>query len=661
MKARASAVFVGRVRELGEFGRALDAARAGSGVTVLVAGEAGIGKTRLASELASRARDAGFEVLLGRSIDLVGAELPYQPFVEALRPLGEPWRVDGQTRGSQLRVFQDTLALLTDRAVAAPLLLVLEDLHWADTSTLDLVVFLAHNLHDRPVVLLATCRADEPASAERVRRLADGVRRSGSALVLEVGPLQHDELTALLEARADSSLPATLTDVIVARSEGNPFFAEELLAAAGDRGGELPRRLRDVLLQRVAGLDRGTQSILRLASAAGRDVAYPLLHAVTELAEPDVRESLRRAVEHGVFVADQAGGSFRFRHALLAEAVYATILPGEREELHACLAAELARGGAASAAELAPHWAAAGRATEALAASVQAARETEAVFAPAEALAHLERALVLWDAVPAAAELARLDLAELCFWAAELASQTGAAPRAVELARRAIELVGDSDRLRAALLYERLGRYQFRERRRRDFPRRFGARRRAGTGTSAFRGARTGARGARGRPASDLALRGVARALRASARTRARGRRASGRTAGAPGARQRSRLSRPHRGGPRAGARGPAARRGPWRSPRSAPSLRHAHRRADDGGSAGGVGAAGSGGPRCHAWLRDRPDRARRELDRGAARHRRVGQGGERQRTGASLDHRQLPAHAPRAPRRRRARPRRLR
>jgi DNA-binding CsgD family transcriptional regulator/tetratricopeptide (TPR) repeat protein len=461
MEAPAIEVFVGRGRELGELGRTLDAARAGSGVTVLVAGEAGIGKTRLASELASHARDAGFEVLLGRSIDLVGAELPYQPFVEALRPLGEPWRVDGQTPGSQLRVFQDSLALLTERAAAAPLLLVLEDLHWADTSTLDLVVFLAHNLDTRPVLLLATCRADEPASAERVRRLADGVGRSGSALVLELGPLEHGELTALLAARAEGPLPAALTDAIVARSEGNPFFAEELLAAAGDRGGELPRRLRDLLLQRVAGLDRGTQSILRLASAAGRDVAYPLLRAVTELPEPDVRESLRRAVERGVLVADQASGSFRFRHALLAEAVYATILPGEREELHACLAAELARGGAASAAELASHWAAAGRATEALAASVQAARETEAVFAPAEALAHLERALVLWDAVPAAAELARLDLAELCAWVAELASQTGAAPRAVQLARRAVELVGDGDRLRVGLLYERLGRYLF--------------------------------------------------------------------------------------------------------------------------------------------------------------------------------------------------------
>jgi predicted ATPase len=243
MEAPASEVFVGRGREFGQLERALDATRAGSGTTALVTGEAGIGKTRLASELAARTRDAGFEVLLGRSIDLVGTELPYQPFVEALRPLGAFPQVDGQAAGSQLRVFQETLALLFDRAAAAPLLLVLEDLHWADTSTLDLVVFLAHNLDDRRVLLLATYRADELSSAERVRRLADGVRRSGSALVLELGPLEHEELTALLAARADAPLPAALTDAIVARSEGNPFFAEELLAAAGDQHAALPRRL----------------------------------------------------------------------------------------------------------------------------------------------------------------------------------------------------------------------------------------------------------------------------------------------------------------------------------------------------------------------------------------------------------------------------------
>jgi predicted ATPase len=318
MEAAAGEIFVGRVGELGQLERALDATRAGSGATALVAGDAGIGKTRLASELAARARDAGFEVLLGRSIDLVGTELPYQPFVEALRPLGGLPQVDGQTAGSQLRLFQETLALLFDRAAAAPVLLVLEDLHWADTSTLDLVVFLAHNLHDRQVVLLGTYRADELASAERVRRLADGVRRSGSALLVELGPLDREQLTALLEAHADAPLPAAVVDAIVARAEGNPFFAEELLAAAGDQGGALPRGLRDLLLQRVTGLDPAAQGLLRVAAAAGRDVGYPLLRAAAALPEPQVRESLRQAVEHGVLIAVQATGRFRFRHALLA-------------------------------------------------------------------------------------------------------------------------------------------------------------------------------------------------------------------------------------------------------------------------------------------------------------------------------------------------------
>ncbi len=158
-------------------------------------------------------------------------------------------------------------------------------------------------------------------------------------------------------------------------------------------------------------------------------------------------------------MAEQPSGSFRFRHALLAEAIYATVLPGEREELHARLADELARSDAAAPAELAPHWAAAGRTTEALVASVEAARQAESVFGLAEALVHLERALALWTAVRDAPERAGLDLAQLCSWAAELASQTGAAPLAVELIQRAIALVGDEDPIRAALLLERLGRY----------------------------------------------------------------------------------------------------------------------------------------------------------------------------------------------------------
>jgi pimeloyl-ACP methyl ester carboxylesterase/tetratricopeptide (TPR) repeat protein len=435
---------VGRAAELEQLERALARARSGSGSTVLVAGDAGIGKTRLASELVVRARAGGFAALAGRCLDLVGTELPYQPFVDALGALPEP------ETGSQLRLFEAVLARLAEQA---PVLVVLEDLHWADASTLDLVVFLAHHLRDRQVLLVATLRADEAASAERMQRLGEGVRRSGAALELTLGPLPPGELSALLAARGCAPAAA---GAIVARAEGNPFFAEELLA----EGGELPGRLRDLLLRRVARLDRGAKGVLRLAAAAGRDVGYPLLCAASALGEDGVREALRLAVEHGILVADQATGRFRFRHALLADAIYGTLLPGEREQVHARLAEELARGEPpVAAAELAPHWAAAGRPAEALVASVAAAREAEAVFGLAEALAHLERALRLWAAVPDAAELVGRDHAGLASWAAYQAILTGAAPRAVELCRQAIALVGDGDPVRAGLLHARLGRY----------------------------------------------------------------------------------------------------------------------------------------------------------------------------------------------------------
>jgi DNA-binding NarL/FixJ family response regulator len=340
------------------------------------------------------------------------------------------------------------LALLTEQA---PVLLVLEDVHWADPSTLDLAVYLAQNLSDRSVVLLATYRADEPSSADRIRRFAAGVRRSGAALVLELGPLDPGEMAALL-----GDAPPAVRQEIAARSEGNPFFAEELLAAAGSAGsGALPPGLRDVLLQRVARLDGVTQGVLRLAAAAGRDVDYPLLRATSLLPEGELRASLRAAVDHGVLVAEQSTGRFRFRHALLAEAVYATVLPGEREELHARLAHALEA--SATPAELAPHWATAGRRAEALVASVEAARQAQTVWALGESHAHLERALALWPEVPAAAALAQVDLAGLCAWAADVAWQAGAAPRAVELAEQAIDLDPPS----GSVLYESLGRYLF--------------------------------------------------------------------------------------------------------------------------------------------------------------------------------------------------------
>jgi DNA-binding SARP family transcriptional activator/predicted ATPase/pimeloyl-ACP methyl ester carboxylesterase len=448
---------VGRAAELDRLEGVLAVARAEHGSTILLAGEAGIGKTRLVAELATRARAAGFAVLQGRCLDLVGTELPYQPFVEALRPLGGalPF-VDGH-RSSQLRIFEETLALLGGLASDRPALLVLEDVHWADASTLDLAAYLAHSIGAHPVVLLCTYRPDEPTSQERMRRLAESAGRSGTALAVELGPLAPADVSALVEARA-AGAPRALVEAIVARSEGNPFFAEELLAAAGDEPGELPRGLRDLLLRRLARVDRRTKGVLRLASAAGRDPAYALLQAASALPEDDLRESLRRAVEQGLLVADE--DRLRFRHALLAEAVYGTLLPGEREDLHARLARELAQAEPpAAAAELAQHWAAARRPREALVASIEAAREAEAVFGLSEALGHLERAIALWADVPDAPELVGLDLPELSSWAAERALVSGAAPRAVELGQRAVGLVGDRDPVRSAVLHARLGRY----------------------------------------------------------------------------------------------------------------------------------------------------------------------------------------------------------
>ena len=459
-------------------------AAAGHGGTVLVAGDAGIGKTRLVTELGARARAAGARTLVGRCIDLIGAEVPYLPVAEAIRPLTaredvrkllgsarelhwllpemvlateHPRRRDGPPQ-SQLGLLAELLALLDAAAAADFVVLVLEDLHWADRSTLDLVALLAHNLSERRVLLVGTYRGEDPPAEQRLRRLVTGLLRAGVATRLELAPLSREEVEALLLTRGGAPLSPPLMEAIVTRSEGNPFFAEELLAAAVQGGPSLPHALRDLLLQRVAQLDRETQGVLRVAAAAGRDVAYPLLRAVADVPEGELREALRRAVEHGVLVGDQAAGSFRFRHALLAEAIYVTLLPGEREELHARLAAELARSPHQVAAELAQHWAAAGRAPEALVASVAAGREAEAVSGLAEALQHLERALELWDLVPGAAELAGLDLAALLVWTAEVADQTGAGTRAVELIRRAISLVVD-DQVRAALLHESLGRF----------------------------------------------------------------------------------------------------------------------------------------------------------------------------------------------------------
>ena len=499
--------------------------------------------------------DAGFDVFVGRSIDFAGTELPYQPFADALRRLGEPVRVEERTGDSQLRVFQDALALLTERAARAPVLLVLEDLHWADTSTLDLVVFLAHNVDERPVLLVGTYRADEPSSAERMRRVADGVRRCG-ALHLELGPLPDDELEALLAARGASPLPRVVTDAIVARAEGNPFFAQELLAAGGGPG-DVPRSLGDVLLHRVERLDASTRS-----SCAWRPPPAATSRTRCCGRPPACRRraSAPRCAER----SRRASSSWSRRGPASASATRCSprrstrrSSPGEREALHGRLADALARGGAAAPGELAPHWAAAGRTAEALSPRSTRRAQAEAVFGLAEALAHLERALDLWDTVPDAAELVGLDLPAVCARAAELASRTGAAPRAVELARRAIDVVGAGDPSRAARLHQSLARYLHESGR----PTPASPRRSARSSSCRREPDSPTARGARrARPALSCSPGASTSAGRLGAGADARPRGSARKTPSSERSlrRHRPRLSRP----PRRGARAAAARHG---------------------------------------------------------------------------------------------------
>ena len=352
--------------------------------------------------------------------------------------------------------------MLTDRAAPTPVLLVLEDLHWADTSTLDLVVFLAHNLDDRRILLLATYRADEPASAERMHRLAGGVRRSGSPCVSSSAHSSEEAMRRCSRLASDAPLPPALINAIIDRAR-----RQSVLRRGAPRRRRRPQRRATARPARPTAAARGPARPSDAEPAArgrGRRTGRRVPSAARGCAVARARRCVSRCARRW----SRASSSPIGRAAASASAMRSWRRRSTRRSCPVSARNCTLDSPTSSPAAERRHRRSSRRIgrppvdrAEALVASVEAARQAEAVFGLAEALAHLERALALWDTVPDAPELAGIDLAQLCCWAAELASQTGAAPRAVEFTQQAIELVDESDPLRVALLLQRLGRYLF--------------------------------------------------------------------------------------------------------------------------------------------------------------------------------------------------------
>ncbi len=367
---------------------------------------------------------------------------------------------------AQGRLFEVVLAVLERLAANEPVVLILEDLHWSDRSTRDLLGFLVRNVRDVAVILVLTYRSDELHRRHPLLPFLAELERSGRVERLDLVRFDRLELGAQLAAIAGPDLDPALVDSIHARSSGNPFFAEELLISARDMGSaELPPTLREVLLAHVAGLTDDAQELLRVASAAGQRVDPSLLANVTQSDSVSLYGALREAVNHQILVPEVVAGDERyaFRHALLQEAVYGDLLPGERTRLHAAFAQALdgARiaGDTSRLSELAYHWYAAHDLPRAFDASLVAAEADEDRYAFAEALGHYEHALEVWDLVPDATARAGRDRVELLTAASSVARFNEPA-RAVAHVRTALGLIDErADPIRAGLLQERLGRY----------------------------------------------------------------------------------------------------------------------------------------------------------------------------------------------------------
>jgi DNA-binding CsgD family transcriptional regulator/tetratricopeptide (TPR) repeat protein len=490
---------IGRARELDELVEMLavteysadpsdrtgsaDTSTVGRGA-VLLSGDAGVGKSRLLTELTGVAVDRSWQVLTGHCLDFGDSALPYLPFSElfgrlaadapaaaeatasahpAVRRLmptirlnrdAEQSHADAVDRGD---LFEAVHAALEHLGRSQPVLIVVEDVHWADQSTREMLSFLFARRFTQPVSLVASYRSDDLHRRHPLRTSVAEWSRLPSVQRLALSPLSDAHVRTLIHAIHPAPIAAPEMQMIVSRAEGNAFFTEELVGATMSGKRSLPGDLADLLLVRLDQLDDTSRKVVRATSVAGRRVSHDLLTRVVEIDADSLDSALRMAVEHNVLVP-VGDDSYAFRHALLAEAVYDDLLPGERVRLHRAYT-EVLRDAAVSstAAEVARHALAAHDLPTAITASIEAGDEAMSVGGPDEASKHYQVALELLadEATHQSAEVRQVDVVGLTIKTSEAVIAAGHVYRAVDIVRDQIghlsPTLDEPDRVRLLL------------------------------------------------------------------------------------------------------------------------------------------------------------------------------------------------------------------
>src|SRR5579863_9527715 len=493
MSGRASSpVLVGRDEQMAVLEAAFATVRQGGPSAVLLGGEAGVGKSRLVAEFGQVAAAAGACVLTGPCLELGTDGLPFAPFTAILRELVHEFGADAvasmlpgrTTRGlarllpelgepdaggdpgeARARLFEDMLTALDYLSANSPVVLVIEDAHWADQSSRDLLMFLIGNQRTvGGLLIVVTFRSDELHRTHPLRPMLATLDRIGWVERVELPRLTSHDTAELAAGILGRRLAADLADTLYRRTEGNPLFVETLLGCDGELTCELPESLRDLLLAGVRRLPEDTQDVLRVASAGGETTGHGLLAVVTGLDDAALTGALRPAVTANVLRA-HAGG-YTFRHELIREAVHEDLLPGEHGRLHSRFAEAIdADPGVVppgrAAIEMAHHWHAAHDSAWALTSAWRAAAQAGRAVAAAERLSLLARVLELWDQVPDAAGRIEADHARVLEEAVCAAADAGELERGVALASSALkELDPASEPVRVAQLLESRGHFK---------------------------------------------------------------------------------------------------------------------------------------------------------------------------------------------------------